>query len=174
MIYRFLILFITFSPLILKALPPLSEVRAQFYAGVEDEEKTKKLIKALFPEKDKLPPIYLGYLGASQALLAKHCFNPYNKLDFLNKSIITFQTAISREPENLEIRFLRFSVQHFLPSFLGMSKNLSEDRDVIIEQIKKKNYPAEDLQLVKNVTSFLLESKRCTNSQQIFLKSNLL
>lgn len=169
----FLVIILALNPYILNALPPLSEVRTQFLAGVEDEKITKRLLKELDPDKSKLSPIYLGYFGATQALLAKHSWNPYNKLDYLYKSMTTLKAAISMDSQNLELRFLRFSIQHYIPSFVGVSKNLIEDRDMMVDLIKRKSYLAEDSQLVKNVIGFMLETQRCTDPQQVFLKSNL-
>lgn len=173
MILRRIGIIIAFIPFNLKALPPISEIRAQFLASVEDEKLTKYLIKELDCEKSQLLPIYLGYLSASQALLAKHSWNPYYKLEYLQKSMNILQSAIAKDPQNIELRFLRFSIQHYIPSFLGMSKNLLEDRDMMIDQIKRKNFIPEDSQLVKNVIGFILESQRCTDPQQKFLESNL-
>ncbi|MBC7388642.1 MAG: hypothetical protein H7329_05495 [Opitutaceae bacterium] len=171
--FKLLLINLAFIPLILNALPPINEIRTQFLAGVEDEKIIRNLLKELDTSKIKLQPIYIGYFGASQALLAKHSWNPYLKLEYLYISMTTLQSAISLEPQNLELRFLRFSIQHYIPSFLGVSKNLIEDRDMMIDLIKKKKFIPEDFQLVKNVIGFMLESHRCTGSQQIFLKSNL-
>jgi len=152
------------------ALPPISELRERFYAAVESEKVTKSLYDELAIEKVKLTPLYQGYFGAIEALIAKHSWNPYNKLEYLSKGMKSLETAIALDKDNLELRFLRFSIQHYIPVFLGQSKNLMEDRDKMVEQIKKGNFKEEDRVLVKNVTAFLIETKRCTKEQELFLK----
>ena len=114
-----------------------------------------------------------GYMGTLQALKAKHAWNPYFKIKYLNDSQSTFKTAVSRDPHNIEIRFMRFSIEHNVPGFLGYNKNLVADRQEIVKQVDKKYYAQADKQLVKTIILFLIESKRCTPAESTDLKKHL-
>lgn len=75
--------------------------------------------------------IALAYLGAYQKIWANHVFNPLSKLATFKKGKNNIELAISKEPENVEIRYIRFSVQKNAPSFLGFNNNIKEDRDFL-------------------------------------------
>ncbi|RYU90182.1 hypothetical protein EWM62_11630 [Mucilaginibacter terrigena] len=114
-----------------------------------------------------------GYLGTLQALKAKHSWNPYFKIKHLNDAEKTFKNAVTRDPHNIEIRFMRFSVEHNVPGFLGYTKNLVVDRHEIIRQIDKKHYASADEPLVRTIVTFLLDSKRCTPAETSKLSQHL-
>lgn len=151
------------TPLNIKVL------RQEVLAAIEKPKLTDSLYTKLEQVSPK-PPIVLGYVAMLEALKAKHAWNPYNKFSYLGKSKKTFQKAVQADPHNMEIRFMRFSVEHFLPSYLGYSKNLQQDKLVILEQLKK---PSEDKEYAKSVVKFLLESKRCTPAEIKELKSKM-
>ncbi|MBE7177419.1 MAG: hypothetical protein INR69_13500 [Mucilaginibacter polytrichastri] len=151
-------------------VPDVKELRKEVIVAIEKSSVTDSLYKTLKPVNPK-PPIIVGYVAMLEALKAKHAWNPYSKFSYLGKSRKTFEEAVSADPENLEIRFMRFSVQHFLPSYLGYSKNLEEDRKQIIRLLEKQN--KNDRAYTKTVVRFLLDSKRCTTSEEAFLHKEL-
>ena len=81
------------------------------------------------------------------------------------------QKAINMDKENMEIRFMRFSIEHFTPSFLGFSKDLTADRKEIVKHYQNNNFGVADAGLIKNVANFMIQSKRCTPEEiKIFKK----
>ena len=139
----------------------LNEIRREYYeavnSGTAADDFYNKLHK-LQPSK----PVLFAYYGSAQALKSRYSFNPYNKIKYLNEGRKTLARAVAKSPDDLEIRFLRFSLEHYIPAFLGMSDNLDIDRKKIILLIKKKQYGAVDKSLLKNLISFLKQTKRCT------------
>lgn len=150
----------------------IKQIRKLLVLAVDQSETTDSLYSSLNGLSEKTPLI-VGYLAALQALKAKHAWNPYRKLQYLNQSKKEFKKAIAADGVNIEIRFMRFSVQHNLPGFLGQSENLKEDREVILAQLDNRNYGTADKNLTKTIMSFLLDSKRCTPSETEKLKSQL-
>ncbi|WMJ71793.1 hypothetical protein RCC89_01205 [Cytophagaceae bacterium ABcell3] len=148
----------------------LEVVRSNFYKAIEDEQVTKDLLASLDNVTEKEPAL-LAYKGAAEALMAKHVFNPYSKLKYLSRSKKTLETAVDISPQDAEIRFLRFSIEHFLPSFLGYSNNLEEDKKAILENLGK--HYARDRDLVKNVAEFMIQSERCTEEEVMAFKEYL-
>ncbi|MBY0427306.1 MAG: hypothetical protein K2Q22_16845, partial [Cytophagales bacterium] len=110
---------------------------------------------------DKSPTL-LAFQGGFEYLMAKHLGNPYKKLDYLNKAEKTLKLAVSKEPDNPEIRFLRFSSQHHLPEFLGMSKELNADRQVMVKNLVQFSKNPANKQSAEVIARFLVQSKRCT------------
>lgn len=135
--------------------------------------ENSKLTDSLSDKLNKLPnktALTTGYCGTLEALKAKHSWNPYNKIKYVKVSLRTMQKAIDMDKENLEIRFMRFSIEHFTPSFLGFSKDLPIDRKEIIKHYQNRNFGVADQELIKNVAKFMIESKRCTTEEIKILK----
>jgi hypothetical protein len=136
------------------------EIRTMYGKAVEDSKTADELL-SLLNESNNNDALLTAYKGATESLIAKHAINPYRKLQYLNRSMETLAQAIEKDPANPEIRFLRFSIQYYVPSFLGYGKNLQEDKDVIIKNFAalKKSYAPE---IVKGVADFLIKSGKCT------------
>jgi len=114
----------------------LNEVRSSYSKAVLDKKLCEKMIEELELSKEK-SVIALAYLGAYQTVWANHIFNPLTKLATFKKGKKNIELAISKEPENIEIRYIRFSVQKNAPSFLGYNSHLKEDRDFLVKNKKK-------------------------------------
>lgn len=156
---RLIVLLLSF-PAIMYA-NDLPQIRKDFYSAVNNQKAAESLYKRL-KAKNSSDPTVMAYLGSVQAVRARHAFNPYNKLAYLKSGTKILESAISKSPENLEIRFLRFSLEHYIPSFLGFSKHLEIDKRKIIELTKQKKFGAMDRPLLLNLLSFMKETKRCS------------
>ena len=67
------------------------------------------------------------------------------------------EEAVKKQPDNLEIRFLRLAIQTNLPTFLNYSDNIIEDKKYLlanVQTIKNKN-------LKQDILKYLLASKYC-------------
>lgn len=137
----------------------LENLRLSYIKAIEDSETADNILEQLSKVSPNNPMLY-GYKGAFEALVAKHSWNPYTKYDYLSKAMKTLETAIKNDKNNAEIRFLRFSIQHYIPSFLGFSTNLEEDKEVILKTLK---YCEPKVKLV--IKNFLKTSERCTPSE---------
>ena len=149
----------------------ISEVRALYGKGVDDAGAAKKLMQLLSP-LTSADPLLFAYKGGAEALEAKHAWNPYTKLNYLSKSMSTLDQAIKVDPENAEIRFIRFSIQYHIPQFLGYSKNLDEDAHMIAEnffQLKKSL----DQKTLQDIAEFLNNSGSCSISDSQIIRGML-
>lgn len=88
------------------------------------------MIDELGKKHDNL--IQLAYYGGFQTIWANHVFNPIEKLSTFNKGRKNIDQAAKLAPENIEIIFIRYSIQKNCPWFLGYRSNLKEDRDFLI------------------------------------------
>ena len=135
-----------------------------------------KLTDSLFTKLNKVPnktALVMGYLGTLEALKAKHSWNPYNKIKYVSQSLKTMQKAIDLDKENMEIRFMRFSIEFYTPSFLGLSKDLAQDKKEIIKHYQNGNFGLADAELVKNVAKFMIDSKKCSSAEVKILTKHL-
>jgi hypothetical protein len=152
--------------------PNLHTIRKLLITALSSSKITDSLYTNLGNIKNRSSLIN-GYMGTLQALKAKHTWNPYYKIKYLNDAEKTFKIAVTGDPTNIEIRFMRFSVEHNVPGFLGYTKNLVADRIEIIKQIERAHYASADAALVKTIITFLIDSKRCTPAEQQTLTQHL-
>ncbi|WP_155975685.1 hypothetical protein [Daejeonella oryzae] len=144
-------------------------IKEAMYRAVESPKVTDSLYAKLINKKSKTP-LLLAYVGTLEALKAKHAWNPYHKLKYVAQAQKTLKSAVSKDPSNMEIRFMRFSIQHYTPAFLGYSKELDEDRREIIRQFKNRSFGVADQSLVNSIARFMIESKRCSPADLLVLK----
>ncbi|SEH84225.1 hypothetical protein SAMN02927937_01722 [Paenimyroides aquimaris] len=123
----------------------LDTVRANYSKVVSDKELCEKMIAELAEAKNN-SATHLAYLGALLTIWANHVFNPISKLNTFKEGKKNIEQAIKKEPANVELRFIRLSVQKNAPSFLGYKSNINEDTEFIKEnrhqigsEILKKN-----------------------------------
>lgn len=170
-----LLFFITFLFVKITMAYDIEKIRLDYVAAVNDGKKAEVFYKEL-KAINKPDALILAYLGSAEALRAKHAFNPINKLAYLKHGSNTLAKAVNAAPNNIEIRFLRFSLEHYVPSFLGYSKNLEVDRIKIIDLLQHKNKTegvSDNAPIKKNIINFLLESKRCSPTEITILKNLL-
>lgn len=149
----------------------LTYIRHGFYESIESHSQTKKMIEFIesnFSEEylhDE--PVLLAYYGVLNALKAKHVFNPFSKISYLRSALRKLDEAAIEGTHNLEVRFLRFSVLHNIPSFLGFRDKLQEDTEVVYELlVVDGKYTELEPEMALNVVGFVIESKRLSNGQQ--------
>ena len=131
--------------------PSLSSIRLKFHNSTSSEKVCKDLIKQLEPYNEKNNPLLLGYKGGATMLMATHVVNPFSKLSYFKNGRISLEKAIQADKNNVELRFLRYTVQTNIPSFLGYSSNLEKDRVFLRESVNG----VKDNDLKKIITSYL-------------------
>ncbi|RKR81655.1 hypothetical protein BDD43_1805 [Mucilaginibacter gracilis] len=159
----FLAIILSFTCAVCRAdgQPDLKVLRKQLLLAIDNGRVTDSLYNALNLSAKKTP-LTTAYIGALDALKAKHTWNPYNKIKYLNLSEKQLQQAVSQDPHNIEILFMRFSIQHNVPGFLGFGKNLDADMQEMLTQLNRKNYGTADKELTISIIKFLIDCKRCT------------
>ena len=131
--------------------PSLSSIRLKFHNSTSSEKVCKELIKQLQPYNEKNNPLLLGYKGGATMLMATHVVNPFSKLSYFKNGRIALEKAIQADKNNVELRFLRYTVQTNIPSFLGYSSHLEKDRIFLKESVNR----VKDNDLKKIITSYL-------------------
>jgi hypothetical protein len=106
--------------------PSLPYLRSLFADATQDEVSARQLIEITENEVDA--PVIKGYYGAGKILMARFYFNPYTKYSSFKKGVALLEEAILADPTNVELRFLRLSIQHNAPSFLGYHKHTEQDK----------------------------------------------
>ncbi|WP_375558722.1 hypothetical protein ACE193_13320 [Bernardetia sp. OM2101] len=123
------------------------EARKKYFESIGNEQKIERLLKELQDIKNP-SALLLAYRAACESMMAQFSWNPYTKLAQVNKSFDFFEKAIKEDSQHVEIRFLRFSVQHNVPDFLRKNREFEEDKTVLVGNFDKANFDTEFAQFV--------------------------
>ena len=137
------------------------ELRSLYWQAANSRDAADQLLKVLSSVDDQSEPLLVCYKGAAEMLQAKYLMNPFSKLSRFQKGKTLIESAIKRDPEHLEMRFLRFSIQCNLPSFLGYKDWIETDKRMLIDKVGSLG----DTAFRQNVIKYLAGSKYCTKEE---------
>lgn len=129
-----------------------------------DNEETCRL---LFNEYTAIPnPDWLlkGYIGGLHIARSKHASGLFDKNSYLKKGAKMLEEAIKKSPENIELLFLRLTIQLNLPAITGYKKNIQSDKDFVLNNFKQA-IP----ELQKNIRHFVMYSGFFTGEEQLII-----
>lgn len=132
----------------------LSRVRTLFLSAAQSEDKVNELLK-LTENAPKEDVVMRGYQGAARTLLAKYSINPVTKINHFKKGKNILESALSASPNNIELRYLRLTIQENVPRMLGYSDMIDKDRAFLREKLPG----LADKQLAKMISDYLALKK---------------
>ncbi len=150
----------------------LSAIRSGFYDAVMNSEKATILEKKIAHFSPQSPLIKV-YKGATYAIEAKNKWNPFSALSLLGKSRKKMNEAVTLAPHNLEIRFIRFAVQKNIPSYLGYSENIKEDKKYLIKHINRFYNPKINKKMRDYILYFMTEQGGYSKKQIKLIREKL-
>lgn len=115
--------------------PKLDEVRMNYEHAVTDKNLCRQMIQTLSTNDGNA--VNIAYYGAYQTIWAKHVFNPIDKLNTFNKGKRNINKAALLSPDNIDVIFVRHSVQKNCPAFLGYRSNLKEDEAFLKQHLQE-------------------------------------
>lgn len=164
---RFLLVLFTFllilSPFVSDATPySLPNLRRQYQQAAASKEGGEKFHK-LMAAYDQRNAVVLAYKAAAEAIRARDA-SMFNKLAYVQNANKLFEEAVKLDTGNAEIRFLRLSVESNLPSFLGLSAHVDEDRQFLVGMLLRHPNSGLDTESFGLVRNFLVERGHVSGS----------
>jgi hypothetical protein len=141
----------------------ITEVRTVYEKAIYSQQIAVDLIDKLNASNNNT---FLGYKGAVTMIMAKHVFSPYKKLNYFKNGKEILEKALLKEPLNIELRFLRFSIQSNSPKFLDYHSNVTGDKSFLLKEVKTIN----DTDLKQRITKFLLNSSEVSKTEKLTLQ----
>ena len=148
----------------------LEDCRKWYDLGISEEDYAVKLERETAKWSQK-SCIQSAYWAASKTLLAKHAWNPATKLSLLDEAETRMNLCIQQNPESLEMRYLRFSYERNLPTFLQGGNHMKEDIEKMIFLFRQGKYKEFPSSLVKKMRDSVLLYGSCTENDRKFLKT---
>lgn len=133
----------------------VANLRQQYQRAAADKQAGADFYKlmAAYHERDA---VVLAYKAAAEAIRARDA-GLLDKLTFVQQSARTFEQAVQQDADNVEVRFLRLSVESNLPSFLGLSQHVEQDRQFLLNTLLAHPKSGLDAQGFALVRDFLVE-----------------
>lgn len=165
-IVTYLILFSSLTSVSAQEESLISSARTQLPTAFENEEIANRLYYKIEPVKDK-KGILLGYWGALNFAQSVHV-NIFRKMTYFNRGKKYLEQSLKQESENVELHFLRLTIQANLPSFLNYSDDIEKDKQFLLNNIQRAN---ETLQ--QKILNFVLEQEVFTAVEKEAFRSKL-
>lgn len=149
------LLIIVFFIAVVGSAQDLNQTRSEYQKAVENSEIATKLDGELTSVSSSSKPVLLAYKGAISTLKAKFAKSRSDKKEFFKEGVSLIESAVESESANIEIRYIRLSVQENSPHFLGYHRNIEEDKQFIL-----KHYAVTASKELKGVLkNFILKSE---------------
>lgn len=150
----------------------LTAVRQAFHQAVLHDEESDSFHEYVGKIANADPTI-LAYQAVSKAMLARVLWNPFAKYSHVMKYRALMADAIKTDSSNIEIRFLRLSIEYNLPSFLSESQYINEDLKIILENLSSVKKMRVDPGYGRYIFYFLRENGLCTVEEIQKMKKSL-
>lgn len=145
----------------------LYEIRNLYAIAANDSQKAIKLRNLVARLSNPHAPLLLAYQAAGEALKARETWLPWEKLAHFQKAMSLFAQAIQQNPTQIEVRFLRYTIQANTPTILGMNVNLAEDKQVILQYIQTDTT---DEYMKISIAKYLFENALLTPQEKEILQ----
>lgn len=116
--------------------PDITEVRQSYREASNSEDDAKQLYDDLSEVVQNDDKTLVAYKGAVTTMMAKYAEGVKQKKMFFKEGMQLLEHAIANEPKNVEIRYIRLSVQENSPKIVGYKENIPEDKQFIIDHYK--------------------------------------
>lgn len=131
----------------------LAKIRSA-YTTAADSEANAVAFETLMAQNVSTDGLLTAYRGASKVILAKY---KKNRIALLKEGKPLIEEAIARQPDNVELRLIRLSVQENLPKIVPYRNHIAEDKAFIIA-----NYERLPLDVRHYVAGYIKKSKEFT------------
>lgn len=138
------------------------KVRDLYYKATTNKAMSDSFFNYLAENPKIFPSLYIGYTGMAYMIRANYSWNPVNKLSYFTKGKDYLNGAIEKDEHNIELRFLRFSVQTNAPAFLAYSSDIKTDKAVILAGYNL----IKDEDLKSRIREYMKSSKVVTSKEK--------
>lgn len=148
------------------------DLRETYYSASEDGDMAWAFYEKL-AAADTTAPLLLAYKAMAGFMVSYHSTNPYHKLKYFIESRSALNRVIAQAPDNVELRFLRFTVQTNAPKFLGYYGNIIEDKTVLFAALNDAAASDLDTDLRQRVLAYMRGSPYCSLEERAQVEAML-
>lgn len=145
--------------------PVLTSIRKMYPNVTKSESNAKEFSEKLAIISDDADKTLVAYKAASILLDANFKKKLKDKIDRFKEGAKLLESTIKSEPNNIEIRMIRLSIQENVPGITGYKKNIKEDKKYLTE-----HYADQSGVLKEYIKDFILQSKSFSDKEKQFVK----
>lgn len=138
------------------------EVRKNYKDAVTSQSKVDSFNESLKNVTKNDDKRLVAYKGAAIALAARFLKGAKQKNETFKSGVELVEFAIDNKPLDMEVRFVRLSIQQNSPKFLGYNKEIEGDKNYILTNyntIRSKKFK-------KYLGSYIFESEFFTEEEK--------
>jgi hypothetical protein len=145
---------------LLFTLQELSDVRRLFVEAPVNVVKSEAFYDFIgnYNREDK---VLWAYKGAAITLKAKFAKTLKEKKRLFTEGVQWIENAVKSEPNNVEIRLIRLSIQENAPKILNYKKNIEEDKKLLLSNLEQQN-----LSLKEYIKKYIKQSDIFTDKEK--------
>jgi hypothetical protein len=141
----------------------IEEVRKLYPEAIEDTSKTDNLNELLATITLENNAVLYGYKGAVLTLKAKHAKTAKDKKEFFQEGVAIIEAAVASKPENIELRFIRLSVQENAPKIVKYRDAMEADKNFILQHFSELKGGS----LKKMIQKYVKDSKAFSDTEKL-------
>ena len=157
---KFILIIISLT--ILTSSLNIGEVRIEYKEAVASEVKLNAFSESLKNVIKKDDKRLVAYKGAAIALSARYLKGAKQKSTVFKNGVEWLEYAIEKKPNDLEVRFVRLSIQQNSPKFLGYHKEIEKDKNYILTNFKT----IQSKELKNYLKSYIMESDNFSEEEK--------
>lgn len=146
---------------------PLVKMR-ELFSTVSENEKSVIDLKEITQTQTTVPSeIRKAYYAAVHMASAQYKLNFITKINIFNEGKDWLEAVIKSDTASIELRYIRLAIQENTPSFLGYTKNITQDKRFLITRLSsiKKSDP----DLYTKACSYLLLKSKLSNTDKALM-----
>ena len=149
--------FVSVSLFLCQELPNVRKV----YIDASKSQKNAEEFYSLMQNYNKENKVLLAYKGASITLKAKYAKQIKQKKSLFLEGVKMLEEVLNTDPNNLEIRLIRLSIQENSPKILNYKNNIDEDKKLLLSNFEKQNQSLKEF--IKN---YIIQSTGFTDKEK--------
>jgi len=145
--------------------PEITDIRKLYSSVVNTESNAKEFASKFTEITNEDNKTLVAYKGASIIILSKYKKKISDKSKIFKEGANMVEFAITSEPNNIEIRLIRLSIQENAPKILKYNANKKEDRNFLLE-----HYEEVSGNLKVYIKNFIMQSKSFSTEEKQMIK----
>lgn len=145
--------------------PDLSSIRKIYPDVAKSEANAKDFTEKLSGISNNDDKILVAYKAASILVDSKFQHIVGSKISRFKEGAKLLEATLKSDPNNIEIRMIRLSIQEDVPGITGYKKNIKEDKKFITD-----HYAEQSGVLKEYLKDFVLQSKSFSEKEKQFVK----
>lgn len=142
--------------------PTVQETRLLYKQAAVNKTACNDLISCIQSCSPAHDPVLTGYQAAATMMMAQYVINPFSKLSWFRKGRKLLDNTLARHPQNIELRFLRFTIQTNAPGMLGYKDEIASDKSFLLNAVGGIS----DAALQQSICDYLQQSKLLSEGEK--------